>query len=248
MKVAAIRINLAIGLALICAGCSAELDPGPRTQVGVMTALPLFWAEGATPSTILNGTEQRAPLIRSLAQWHDLRAVDAITLAGLKEVKVLILAQPRLLQPEELVALDQWVRDGGRLIIFADPALVWPSELALGDRRRAPAITLLDPLYQHWGLGLDGPGPDVPPIVEGQVEGQTVALLSPGQWRLGEVARDCAIEQGGLIADCHFGRGEALLVADADMLDARLWAEKEMDATAAVLALVARLARSGGAT
>jgi hypothetical protein len=118
----------------------------------------------------------------------------------------------------------------------------------MGDRRRAPSITLLDPLYHHWGLTLDSPSPEMPLIVDGAIEGQKVAFVSPGQWRLGELARDCIIEQSGLIADCHLGRGEALLVADADMLDARLWAEKDVDATPAVMALVARLARSGGTT
>jgi hypothetical protein len=126
--------------------------------------------------------------------------------------------------------------------------LVWPSDLAIGDKRRAPPVTLLDPLYQHWGLALDGPVPEGAPVAAGMIEGQPVALAAPGQWRFGEVARNCRIEPGNLVADCHFGSGEAILVADADMLDARLWAEKSTDGAIPVRALVARLARSGGVT
>jgi hypothetical protein len=244
-KISTAKTSTAICLALALAGCSSAPDPGPRTSLGVMTALPLFWAEGASPAVTLNGPDQRAPIIKLLANQHDLKPIDAISAAGLKDIKLLIIAQPRLLQPAELVALDQWVRDGGRVLIFADPALVWPSELAMGDRRRAPAITLLDPLYHHWALALDGPAPEAVIVSQGVVEGHVVALASPGQWRLGDPPRDCTIEAGGLVADCHIGRGEALLVADADLLDARLWAEKAVDGAPAVQALVARLARSG---
>ncbi len=236
----------ALASALLFTACSSEPDPGPRTNLGIMSALPLFWSEGTSPADMLKGEDQRAPLVKALLAHHVVKPVDAVNAQGMSGVKLLILAQPRLLQPEELVALDQWVQKGGRLLIFADPILAWPSELPLGDRRRAPPITLLDPLYQHWGLGLDNPDEGAPQMIETEIEGQKTALVSPGKWRLAEVARDCSIDTGGLIADCHFGKGQALLVADADMLDSRLWTEKGQDGSRAVIALVARMTRSGG--
>ena len=70
---------------------------------------------------------------------------------------MLLAAQPRALPAEELVALDAWVRRGGRLLLLADPMLEWPSERPLGDRLRPPALFADTGLLQHWGLRLDAP-------------------------------------------------------------------------------------------
>lgn len=100
----------------------------------------------------------RSPLISHLGA----RPLDRIDITSLRGISALVIAQPRLLQPAELVALDDWLRRGGRAVIFADPLLLWPSALPLGDPRRPPLTSLLDPLMAHWGLRLEPvlPGAD----------------------------------------------------------------------------------------
>ncbi|MDQ4421336.1 hypothetical protein OOT33_12980 [Sphingobium sp. DEHP117] len=189
--------------------------------VGLISALPLFWAEGAGPGGAMTGTEGggRSPLVDLLKP----RAVDHIDAASLRGLDSLVLAQPRLLQPAELVAFDAWVRGGGRAVIFADPLLAWPSELPLGDPRRPPLTSLLDPLMLHWGLAL-APVREGGGGVERRMLGTGHVVMLAGASRflpLGKTA--CALEEDGLMALCRIGKGRVRLIADADVLDDRLW-------------------------
>ena len=224
-------------------GCSPQPEAGPRTTIGLMSALPLFWHEDADPAAMLSGPDQSAPLVKALGARHTLKPVDVLDDASLEGLDLLIMAQPRLLQPEELVRLDLWVRNGGQLLVFADPNLAWPSRLPMGDRRRAPLISLLDPLYRHWGLELDAPADDHAPPAGADIAGEAVTVVTPGRWRLGVASGRCEITPDGLLADCPLARGRAILVSDADMLDGRIWAEQRRDGSLAVLALVERLTR-----
>lgn len=151
-----------------------------------------MWGEG-DPSDILSGKAKRSAVLEGL----DVRAIDTVSLATLGP-DILVVAQPRALAPAELVALDTWVRNGGRVAIFADPRLDWPSRYPIGDPRRAPPVTLLDPLFAHWGVRLD--------LGEG----------SRGVWQRG---RCTAVD--AITIDCRIGTGRALMVADADVLDPR---------------------------
>lgn len=214
-----------------------KLPQGSR--ITVMTALPLFGAT-ADPGVLLNGPDQRAEIIRSLSVRYEvvpLARLDQRVLAG----STLIMAQPRALVGEELVAVDAWVRGGGKTLIFTDPELFWPSELPLGDPRRPPPIGLLDPLLSHWGLVLASPA-----ITDSGPEGSislgksSVAVAWAGRWQTR--TPNCKIESDGVIADCRVGKGRALLVADADLLDQRLWRESGMDNESAILKLIDRVA------
>lgn len=231
-----------LAAALLLAACRQGAAEPTGSRIAFLTALPLFPASAA-PSDILNGPDQRAAIIRALAARHQVVPVarlDEKVLAG----SLLIVAQPRGLAGEELVALDGWVRQGGKALIFTDPELVWPSDLPLGDPRRAPPIGLLDPLLSHWGLELASPpmnddGP-IQKIVVGQF---SVAVAWPGQWQSHNPA--CKIESEALVAHCRIGKGQVLLVADADMLDERLWLSGGPENESAILDLVSRVAASG---
>lgn len=192
----------------------------PVGRVAVMTALPLFQQnEGA--SDPLHGVGARAPIIRALdATWKTV-PIDLLDANSLRPVDHLLLIQPRLLAPAELVALDDWVRSGGNATILADPLLRWPGERSLGDPRRAPLTSLLDPLMRHWGLTLE-------PAQVGSVErrvltgGAMIQLASASRFAPAKAA-PCLLTERGLIAYCSIGRGKAVLVADADWIDDRLW-------------------------
>ncbi|WP_336973265.1 ABC transporter [Sphingobium aromaticiconvertens] len=207
----------AAGMVLGCAALLLWLGPRDRVDVSavrpslaVMTALPLFWEEGGMARV-------DAPIIAVLRARFDVRAVD--TLADVRAGDRLMLAQPRDPEPAGLVAIDAWVRAGGHVLVLADSRLVWPSRLPMGDRRRAPSVTALGPLLVHWGVELES-------VDEGEVrrflrDGRLVTTVATG--RLRAVGAGCRAMEDGLVMRCAVGRGVAVIVADADLLDDRLW-------------------------
>ncbi len=185
-----------------------------RPRVTLMTALPLVWGEGDT-NDVLAGRSARSEILKIFDMLVDVRAIDTVSAKTLGH-DISIVAQPRRLTPGELVALDKWVRSGGRAMIFADPELVWPSRYPLGDNRRAPPVELLDPLFAHWGITL-GDSDRKERIVS--LNGVPVKLLAAGAWQGPKTCTAIVPE----VLDCRIGRGRVLLVGDADVLDARLW-------------------------
>lgn len=125
-----------------------------------------------------------------------------------------VIAQPRPLEPAENVALDGWVRGGGHVLLFADPLLTAESRFALGDPRRPADTVLLGPILAHWGLVLRDAGE------ARESAGAPFPVRSPGALALLPGATACRIEQAGLIAKCRIGKGFALIVADAALLEA----------------------------
>jgi hypothetical protein len=121
------------------------------------------------------------------------------------------MAQPLAQTADNLVALDDWVRGGGRVLLLADPLLEWPSKRPLGDPLRPPPMFADTGLLGHWRLRLDTP--DGPGTAVRQLAGYRVVTLSPGA-----LYGVCRISPDRLVADCHLGKGEAIVVADADFL------------------------------
>lgn len=185
-----------------------------RPQVSLMTALPMAWGEG-DPSDVLAGRTGRSETLKQIDKHFDVRAIDTLTRETLGQ-NIIVMAQPRRLTPQELVIVDDWVRRGGRAMIFADPELVWPSAYPLADRRRAPPVTLLDPLLTHWDVLL-GDTDHLDHVVT--FGGMSVALRAAGRWA---GPKTCA-GNGTFVLDCRIGKGRVVLVGDADVLDPRLW-------------------------
>ena len=196
-------------------------DPAPsaaaRPELMLMTALPIIWGEGGA----FDPRSRPAESYRMLEREFAVRPLDWLserTLTG----RLLLLAQPRALAPEELVALDAWVRRGGRVLILTDPSLDWPSALPLGDLRRPPEIGLLGPLLSHWGIRLEPRRWTVPAVTDHAVADKALRLVMTSPGRFG--SRDCRVLPGGFLMRCEIGRGKATLVADADLLRDELWA------------------------
>lgn len=214
------RIALFAAMACVVTSCSPAPVAEDRTPLLVMTGLPLFLGEGG-PTAILNERDQRAGIVRALAARRSLMPVDVLDAEALGRGRTLLLIQPPVLSGAELVEVDAWVRAGGRVLIFADPALAWPSDLPVGDPRRAPPVTLLDPLLTHWGLVLTADDADASVARSLPIGGRRVQVVAAGRWRA--TSPGCSVADQGLVARCTFGRGRAILVADADMLDDRQW-------------------------
>jgi hypothetical protein len=201
------------------------LGPAPRPSVGtkpelmVMTGLPIIWGEGGA----FDPNARPAASYRYLEQEFSVRPLDTLERAGLGQGRLLLLAQTRALAPRELVALDEWVGRGGRVLILADPTLIWPSELPLGDIRRPPALNLLDPLLTHWGLRLEPrteAGIQVEPLY-GEWSGRRLTLAAAG--RFTATGGRCRAWLPATLAHCRIGEGGAWLIGDADLMHDALW-------------------------
>ncbi len=186
-------------------------------ELAVISGLPLFWREGE------KGLAARvdAPIVTLLRQRFTVMPVDSPLTLEKGRATALLLAQPRALSMDELVALDAWLSRGGTALLLADPQLRWPLDLPLGDRRRPPAVTLLSAMIQVWGVKL------MPPVVGA---GEERHFLGDGRMLTVYAASgfegagpDCRILARGLVARCAVGKGVVTIVADADLIDDRLW-------------------------
>jgi hypothetical protein len=213
---------LAAGLLSLPAACHAD-EPAPEREalpeLGLMGTIPIYWGEAGDFGEVLAGGENAHWARARLEDDYRLSPLDTLDEASLKGIDLLLLAQPRALSPAENVALDAWVRSGGRLLLFADPMLTGESRFAIGDRRRPQDVILLSPILDHWCLVLafDEDRPPGPAVV--RAAGTAIPVNLPGSIDVGEAEADCAILVPEVLAECRIGRGSAVVLADAALLD-----------------------------
>lgn len=211
------RAGLALLLGALLAGCQG--DPA-QTRLGLFTTLPIYWTEQADIAGMLRENSDRHWARRLIEQDHVLVPLDTLLEEGkLRGLKSLLLAQPRALSPQENVSLDRWVRDGGRLLLFADPMLTEHSGYALGDGRRPHGAALLTPILKRWGLSFSFDDGQSDQIRMAELFGAKVPVELAGRFDL-MPGGSCALLEDGLAAQCRIGRGHALIIADAALLDA----------------------------
>lgn len=216
-----VLLALALLLTLVGGGLfwqyDARQDEAAQRPLGLFTSLPILWAEHGNLRDMLAGPASPHWAKSVLEQHGKVVALD--TLAHLSRFDRLIIAQPRPLMPEENVALDVWVRAGGKALVFADPMLTQDSAFALGDKRRPQDVVLISPVLGRWGLELRFDDAQAAGLRENA--GESVLVNLPGQFviRTGGVDARCAIGPEGLIARCRIGKGQVLLVADAAALE-----------------------------
>lgn len=217
-------------MACLAAPLGAQADPSDNqspsvddhvehAQVALMGTIPIYWGEADGFDEILSGQAQPHWARAILERHADPVPLDYLSEEALEPFELLLMAQPRGLTPEENVALDAWVRDGGRLLLFADPLMTGETRFHLGDRRRPQDVALLSPILTHWGLELriDHDQPEGPRDIS--VAGQLIPVNMRGEFALIGEDEDCSLSANGLLAKCQIGAGHALLVADAALLD-----------------------------
>lgn len=206
-------------LSLVPPVIEAERDRRPPLML--LSGVPLAWDEAGVAASLGGGGDARVAL-DLLNRGFLVRPITDADLGALGGKDLLMVAQPRI-DAAGLVAIDAWVRRGGRALILSDPDLRWPSRLPAGDPRRPPGPEPLSPLLAHWNLSL-APDPDAgaaPRLFRRDGVLYRVRPGAPGRWR-GQGA-SCRLSATGLIADCAIGRGRAVLVADVDLLLDDLW-------------------------
>ena len=201
------RWSSALALLALTACRPDATQAAEKPELYLLTSLPLIFQDGFGLEPA-NG--EAATFLRDHYRLKPIDLPSRLPAGG-----VLLAAQPRALPAEELVALDAWVRGGGKLLLFADPLLEWPSERPLGDRLRPPLSFADTGLLLHWGLRLDAP--DARGLKVASYDGFELAYVSPGT--LAKTGGTCVVEPDGIAASCLLGRGDATVVADADLLD-----------------------------
>ncbi|ARS27461.1 hypothetical protein [Sphingomonas sp. KC8] len=221
----------ALGAGLLLPGAlagyeRAALDlagPPPRAirpEVMVLSGLPLLWSEGGVTATLAGGASPAS--VAELGRAYSLRPLATVQPDMLARGRLLLIAQPRI-DAAGLVAIDAWVRSGGRALILSDPDPRWPSRLAPDDPARPPGSAPLAPLLAHWGLTL-APDRAMPLGMRTIRWAEQDFRIRPGApGRLTAQDRACRVSGGGLIADCAIGAGRAVVLADSDWLIDDLW-------------------------
>ena len=220
---------------LLAASALAACDGGgapagaAKPDLALLTSLPIAFGESF-------GLERaRNPLLEELEGRFTVTPVDGPE--QLPPQGLLLAVQPQAMTAERLVALDKWVRDGGRLVLMADPILRFESERPLGDRFRPPLRYADTGLLQHWGLRLDD-------AVDNRTEaaeidfGRGIRVSATGMGSFTRAGGACTLSPTRAVARCRIGKGYATLVADADLAMAA-----QAEQRGAVLKLLGELAR-----
>ena len=212
--IVALAAILFLGLAAAWAsGIGREKDQ----PVGLFSTLPILWAESATLTDMLKSPPRPHWAKAELTQRGGIVPLDS--LGQLHGFGVLLMAQPRPLSPQENVALDDWVHQGGRVLLFADPLLTAPSAFAPGDKRRPQDVVLLSPILTRWGLRLEFE--ESQPFGERATDlyGDSFPVNLPGRFVAAKGEGACTLAAGGLAAECRIGKGRVLAVADAALFE-----------------------------
>lgn len=201
----------------------SERPAKPKDVVGLATSLPIAWPESGSVSDLLS--DERPPhwALGTLRTFGRVRLLDSLADPSgqlpLPAGGLLVLAQPYPFSPQENVALDNWVRAGGHVLLFADPMLTQDSAYPLGDRRRPQDVILLSPILGRWGLDLrfDEDQPHGERKV--QIDGAALFVNLSGTFSVSAADSKCELAAEGLVAVCSIGLGRVVAVADAALLE-----------------------------
>ncbi|XUU59383.1 hypothetical protein ACRAQ6_07245 [Erythrobacter sp. HA6-11] len=220
-------------------GVKNTLPPGPGEPVGLVTSLPIYWPDGADLTDLTQGELASPWTRRALELDYALRPMDALSpvaesgepLPGLEmpedmvgdisELDRLAIIQPRGLSAEDNVALDEWVKAGGRLLLVLDPMLTGHYETPVFDPRHPVGSALIPPVVARWGLEVqfdEMQALDVR-ILEARY-GLLPAIMAGELKLLDKGAGQCELDAEGVIAHCSIGQGKVTLVADAALFEA----------------------------
>lgn len=256
MSTARNRLVAGLGCLALIGACSetspaapgAETGTAKKRELGLNSSLPLYWPLGAEFTDLLSD-QAPVPWQRAiLEQEYDLKLLDTLSsfedgatgaesdpLKGLERLAVI---QPRGVTPSDNVALDDWVRAGGRLLLVLDPLLTGEYDVPLGNPQRPVDSALIPPVVARWGLEVsvtlfesfeDG-------FFEVPLGTANLPVGHPGTIGIADPdAADCTILARGVAARCSVGAGQVMVLADAAVFETREFAGENGEKVSAVL-------------
>ncbi len=214
-----------------CDAAPAATAPDERPPVGLMTSLPIYWQEDASLADIAAGRTVPPWQRRAIETRFVLVPLDTLTPVPalspdapdtdpLEALERLAVIQPRGLSPADNVALDQWVRAGGRLLLVLDPMLTGEYEAPLGDPRRPVDSALVPPVVARWGMAVSFDEGQEPAVTQAPLGESTLPLALAGRIAITDPqAARCAVRAQGALAICKVGKGRVTLIADAALFE-----------------------------
>lgn len=221
----------AAGLLAACQAAPAAEAPEKVERLGLMSSLPLYWPMDADMGAIAAGTAAHPWQREALSGAYAVEPLDTLSpipalspnapatdpLKGLTRLAVI---QPRGLSPADNVALDSWVRAGGRLLLVLDPALTGEYDLPLGDPRRPVETALIPPVVDRWGLAVSFDEAQALEVIEASLGETPLPLALPGRIAITDpAAAQCTLLAEGTAARCRVGEGQVTLIADAALFE-----------------------------
>ncbi|MEP3420459.1 MAG: hypothetical protein ABJN35_01880 [Erythrobacter sp.] len=238
--------SVAIVLLAACqwglSGCEARVDPTtdavlvtpdcvetqPLPTLGLMTGLPLNLPLGVDFADYARGEVDPPWQAKALGQCHDVIPLDTVSPIAaldpnaaptnpLSDLARLAIVQPRGLSPQDNVALDDWVRGGGRLLLVLDPMLTGEYDLPLGDARRPNAVAFIPPVVARWGMTIT--------FDDAQEFAARTVTIGDGEFAVlltGEIeaAGDACLRNDAYpVQQCAVGEGRVTIVADAAIFE-----------------------------
>src|SRR5260221_8709356 len=130
-----------------------------KTVVGLVTALPV---EGDMMAAMQGRPMQPFAIIEQLRQLYEVRTIGSDLDKISPDIDVLMLIHPQNLSEKTQYAIDQFVLNGGRALVFVDPR----SRIRQARRNEfnppgSPVGSSLDRLFAAWGIEM------VPDMVAG---------------------------------------------------------------------------------
>lgn len=222
-----------------------DLRDSDRQPLGLMTSLPLYWPLGVEMETLVSDDielpwvrarlERRYHLVPldSFVEPDDGLAPednDALAAAPLDDLDRLLVVQPRAVGSADNVALDQWVRDGGRLLYVLDPMLAGEYEVLWGDPSHPIVNALVPPVFARWGLRVQFVEAQPFALRELDYGAGQIPVLMAGEFLIAPLGDDaseddiaargqCELLAQGAVARCSVGKGRVTAVADAALFE-----------------------------
>ncbi|MFP4475793.1 MAG: Gldg family protein [Desulfatibacillaceae bacterium] len=129
-----------------------------KKVVGIMSTLPVFGGPGGRMAMMQQQQQQQEEepwyFVTELKQLYDVRKIDNNAGEIGEDVDLLMIVQPANLGPGAAKAVDAYIRNGGKVVIFQDPDSVWSNQTQQ-NRMRPQKPTSLNELYEAWGIRMD---------------------------------------------------------------------------------------------
>jgi ABC-type uncharacterized transport system involved in gliding motility auxiliary subunit len=127
-----------------------------KPTIGILGSLPLEYGPGGVMAA-MRGQSQPYLILEQIKQFFQVKMIDPSKPDEIdSKLATLILAHPKDLSPQLQYAVDQYVLQGGRLIVFADPysetMAAMPDPMSGRPMPGGDQSSLLPALFKAWGV------------------------------------------------------------------------------------------------